>query len=357
MLPALPIQIVKMYLNLYCQCAKFLPKVELMQLSLTPATAATSTLASRAAKAAESARQTRGLWLGLLGVAIFAVTLPMTKLAVGTVEAVQLSPWFVTFGRAAVAGLLSAIYLAVQHLRGRLAVPQGREWALLLLTAGGVVVGFPLFMSLALLYVPSTHGAVVTGLLPLATAVIGAVWMRQRPSWGFWLSALAGTLLVLAFMAFRSADLSGHFRLHLADMFLLIAMTAGAYGYIGGARLTPALGAEQVICWVLVLSLPLTLPMTWLNQPLHAASVHAASWWAFAYVALFSMWIGFFAWYRGLALGGAVRVSQVQLVQPFLSLLFAVPLLGERLDALTIGFGLAVIAVVFVGKKMPVTAR
>jgi hypothetical protein len=35
-------------------------------------------------------------------------------------------------------------------------------------------------------------------------------------------------------------------------------------------------------------------------------------------------------------------------------MLFAVPLLGERLDAVTVGFGLAVIATVFIGKKMPV---
>jgi drug/metabolite transporter (DMT)-like permease len=121
-----------------------------------------------------------------------------------------------------------------------------------------------------------------------------------------------------------------------------------------GARLTPSLGAERVICWVLVLSLPFTLPLTWFNQPLEPAMIRASSWWGFAYVAVFSMWLGFFAWYRGLTLGGAVRVSQVQLVQPFLSLLFAVPLLGEKIDATTLGFGLAVIATVFVGKKMPV---
>ena len=82
--------------------------------------------------------------------------------------------------------------------------------------------------------------------------------------------------------------------------------------------------------------------------------LRASAWWGFAYVAVFSMWLGFFAWYRGLALGGTVRVSQVQLVQPFLSMLFAVPLLGEKLDVVTVGFGLAVIATVFVGKKMPV---
>ena len=305
----------------------------------------------------------KGLWLGLIGVTLFAATLPMTKLAVGSAAAPQLSPWFVTFGRAAVAGLLSILYLLWQYSR-RLEpnlplemawkTPNLRECGLLAFTASAVVLGFPLFMSLALQYVPSTHGAVVTGLLPLATAVVAALWFRQQPSLGFWTCAVLGTALVLGFMVVRSLDSAGHVSLHLADIFLLIAMIWGAFGYIGGARLTPSLGAERVICWVLVLSLPFTLPLTWFNQPADATLIRASSWWGFAYVAVFSMWLCFFAWYRGLALGGAVRVSQVQLVQPFLSLLFAVPLLGETIDATTLGFGLAVIATVFVGKKMPV---
>jgi drug/metabolite transporter (DMT)-like permease len=308
-----------------------------------------------------------GLWLGLLGVTLFAATLPMTKLAVGTATDPQLTPWFITFGRAAVAGLLSILYLLRQYKRWlepdfsqkigqkmSWKLPNASEWGLLAFTACGVVVGFPLFMSLALQYVPSTHGAVVTGLLPLTTAVIAALWFRQKPSAGFWLCAVLGTMLVLGFMVMRSADASGHFSLHTADVFLLLAMLSASFGYIGGARLTPSLGAERVICWVLVLSLPITVPMTWLNLPANFDAIHSSSWWAFAYVAVFSMWLGFFAWYRGLALGGAVRVSQVQLVQPFLSLLFAIPLLGEKVDAMTLGFGLAVIATVFVGKKMPV---
>ena len=298
--------------------------------------------------------ESRGLLLGLLGVVIFAATGPLTKLAVGALDAPQLSPWFVTFGRAAVAGGLALVYLLVQRLKGTLVMPTGHEWRLLGLTALGVVVGFPLFLALALRFVPSTHGAVVTGLLPLATAVVAALWFRQRPSRAFWACALLGTGLVLAFMVLRSADSAGHFRVHLADMFLLTAMLSAAVGYVSGARLTPSLGAERVICWALVLSLPVTLPVAWANLPGELSAIRASSWWAFVYLAVFSMWLGFFAWYRGLAIGGAVRVSQTQLVQPFLSLLMAVPLLGERLDSVTLGFGLAVIATVFVSKQLAV---
>ena len=296
--------------------------------------------------------ETKGLWIGLVGIVIFAATLPMTKLAVGSVVAPQLSPWFVTFGRAAVAGVLSLLYLWWVRSRGKLNVPTRSEWPLVGITAFGVVVGFPLFLALALRYVPSTHGAVVTALLQLSTAVLGALWFRQRPSKGFWACAVLGSGLVLAFMVWRAGGLY----LGAANLFLIVAMTTGALGYIGGARLTPRLGSEQVICWVLVCSLPLTVPLAVWHAPAQPGNIDAMSWWAFAYVALFSMWIGFFAWYRGLALGGAVRVSQVQLVQPFLSIMVAVPLLGEKIDLLTIGFAIAVIATVFIGRKMPVAA-
>ena len=317
-------------------------------------TSTTKTTTTTRAPAPGMTDESRGLLLGLLGVVIFAATGPLTKLAVGSLDAPQLTPWFVTFGRAAVAGLLSLVYLLVQRFTGRLVMPQGREWRLLGLTALGVVVGFPLFLALALRFVPSTHGAVVTGLLPLATAVVAALWFRQRPSRAFWACALLGTALVLAFMALRSADSAGLLSVHLADVFLLTAMVSAAVGYVSGARLTPSLGAERVICWALVLSLPVTLPMAWLNAPLNTLAIHTSSWWAFSYLAVFSMWLGFFAWYRGLAIGGAVRVSQTQLVQPFLSLLMAMPLLGERLDGVTLGFGLAVIATVFLSKKLAV---
>jgi drug/metabolite transporter (DMT)-like permease len=190
-------------------------------------------------------------------------------------------------------------------------------------------------------------------LLPLSTAVLGALWFKQRPSKSFWACAVFGSGLVLAFMVWRQWQATGGIYLGAANIYLIIAMTTGALGYIGGARLTPRLGGSQVICWVLVSCLPITIPLALIFAPAQPAAIAPMSWLGFAYVALFSMWIGFFAWYRALA-SGAVRVSQIQLIQPFLSLLFAVPLAGERLDAMTLLFAVAVIATVYVGKKMPV---
>lgn len=295
--------------------------------------------------------EARGLWLGLLGVAIFALTLPMTRLAVGTPEAPQLSGVFIALGRAVVAAGLSALFL----LATRAPWPQRGDWWPLAITAAGVVFGFPLFTSVAMRHVEAVHASVIVGVLPLATAAVGALLHRQRPSTGFWACAALGSALVVGFALLRSGSGAGGLSLHPADLLLLAAMACAAVGYAYGARLSQHMRAEHVICWALLLALPITLPAALLTRP--QAAVQASAWWGFGYVAVFSMWLGFFAWYRGLALGGTVRVSQVQLVQPFLGMVFAVPLLGERLDAVTLGFALAVIATVFMGKRMPVRTR
>ncbi|WP_395686124.1 DMT family transporter [Caenimonas koreensis] len=300
------------------------------------------------ASAPTHAPDTRGLWLGLLGVTIFAMTLPMTRIAVGTPGGPQMSGAFLALGRAAVAAVLSMAFLAAT----RAPWPLRRDWLPLALTSAGVVFGFPLLTSIAMRHVEAVHASVIVGVLPLATAAVGAWLHGQRSSGGFWACAAAGSALVIAFALLHNG--SGDVLLAPADLLLLAAMGCAAVGYGYGGQLSQRMRADHVICWALVVAFPLTLPGAWMTWP--TGGISPAAWGAFAYVAVFSMWLGFFAWYRGLALGGTVRVSQVQLVQPFLSMLFAVPLLGERIDAATIAFGVAVIATVFVGKKMPVRA-
>jgi drug/metabolite transporter (DMT)-like permease len=283
----------------------------------------------------------RGYLLGLLGVALFALTIPMTRLASGPANAPQLSPWFVAFGRAAVAGGIAVLHL----LAVRAPRPSAVQWRALALTGVGVVFGFPLFMGLAVVRVDAVHASVVTGILPLVTAALGAYVLKQRQRPLFWLFAWAGLVLVVAFAWWR-----GGAGLQLADALLALALLLGAFGYVWGARLSATMRPEHVISWVLVLALPITVPAAWWTLP--STPVQPASWLGFAYVAVFSMWLGFFAWYRALALGGTVRISQVQLLQPFLSIVAAVPVLGESVDTATCVFLLAVMGVVFASRRV-----
>jgi drug/metabolite transporter (DMT)-like permease len=287
--------------------------------------------------------ETRGMLLGLAGVAIFSLTLPFTRMAVA-----EMDPIFAAMGRAVVAALLSAAWL----LWKRTPLPTTRQIAPLMMVAAGCVIGFPLLTSMAMRTLPASHGAVLVGVLPLATALISALRGHERPSKGFWAMALLGSALVGGFALRQSGG-----SLHLADLAIFAAVLCAGAGYAEGGRLSQTMGGEQVIAWGLVLSLPVVAPIAVWQAWSHAPMLAAASWHAwggFAYTCVFSMFIGFFFWYRGMALGGVSRVGQVQLVQPFLSLLGAALLLGEPLQTEHILFALAVIATVSAGKRMKV---
>jgi drug/metabolite transporter (DMT)-like permease len=285
-------------------------------------------------------RETTGMLLGLAGVAIYSLTLPFTRLAVS-----QLDPAFVALGRALVAALLAGIWLGWK----RSALPPRSAFAPLALVALGCVIGFPWLTSIAMQTLPAAHGAVLVGILPLATALFAALRGHEKPSLGFWISALTGSALVLGFALQQSA---GSFQL--ADLYLFAAVILGALGYAEGGRLAQTMGGQHVISWALVLSAPVVLPLVIVLSWSHGAEIAQAgarAWLGFAYVSVFSMFIGFFFWYRGMAQGGVARVGQVQLVQPFLTLLGAALVLGEPLELSHVLFALAVIAVVAAGRK------
>jgi drug/metabolite transporter (DMT)-like permease len=284
----------------------------------------------------------KGLWLGFVGVAIFSVTLPATRVAVQGLDAVT-----VGLGRAVVAAVIAAVILAAS----RAPWPRG-HWRRLAVVALGVVVGFPLFATVAMLSVPAAHGGVMLGVLPLATSVAGAVLGRDRPSLGFWLVAIAGSGLVVGFAVIEGAG-----GLQAADLWLLAAVASAGVGYAVGGELARTLGPWQVICWALVASLPFILPPVLWMLPAVEWRQPWPVWAGFAYVAVFSQLVGFFAWNRGLAIGGVARVSQVQLLQLFMTLGFAWLLLGEAISGLTLAFGTAVVATVAIGRRMPVGRR
>jgi len=267
------------------------------------------------------APQSAGWWWAALGVLCFSLTLPMTRLAVPEFGSVATG-----FGRAVVAGLLAVALLAARRER----LPERRHWLGLTLVTVGVVFGFPVFTSLALKTVPATHAAVVVGLLPAASAVAAVLLARERPRPAFWLVCALGFLAVLGFGAVIGAG-----QLGLGDLYLLLAVLLGSLGYAEGGRLARTLDGWRVVSWALVLGLPAALSVLLLTPlPAHVPSLPA--WLAFLYISVFSMFLGFFAWYRGLALGGVAHAGQAQLIQPALTLGWAALLLGEHLTLQTI---------------------
>jgi drug/metabolite transporter (DMT)-like permease len=282
----------------------------------------------------------KGLVLGLVGIAVFSLTLPATRIAV-----TGLDPLFVGAGRCVVAALLGILYL----LAVRSKWPLRSEWVPLLITAGGVVFGFPLLTSLAMRQVDASHGAIVVALLPLATAAVASLRGGERPSAGFWAMGFLGSGAVILFALLRGAGAFSP-----ADLLLLCAVVAAGFGYAEGGKLSRTRESLEVISWALVVSLPVTIPVAVWFSAANAPVTGIAPWAGFAYVAVFSQFLGFQAWYRGLAIGGIARVGQLQLLQVFLTLFASALLLGEKVDALEVGFAATIVLIVALGRRMPV---
>lgn len=258
-------------------------------------------------------------WLnGLLGVIIFSGSLPATRIAV-----MEMDPFFLTFLRASIAGLVAVALLKVF----RQPRPHRGQVLPLLIVSLGVIIGFPLLTALALRYVTAAHSIVFIGLLPLATAIFGVLRGGERPRIAFWMFSLLGSLLVAGFALFQSAALS-----LTGDVLMLGAVLACGLGYAEGAKLTRELGGWQVIGWALVISLPAMLLAAFITRPPVLDAFSLSTWAAVSYVSLFSMLIGFIFWYKGLAAGGIAAVGQLQLLQPFLGLLLSAILLHEAIS-------------------------
>jgi len=285
-------------------------------------------------------QQRIGLMLGMMAITAFGLTLPITRL-IGD----ELDPVILSMGRAAIAGLIAAAILRWR----KVSFPTSEKLRQLWMVIAGVVLGFPLFSAWAMQLVPAAHGGVVLGILPLLTAIAGSFVAGEKPSIPFWIvSFLGGVLVVLYMMPAQGL------RFQPGDLLLLLASISAAVGYAFGGRLSRQIPGWQVICWALVLALPLTVPLFLWRLPEAWQASGLQSWLGFLYLAVVSQLFGFFLWYRALALGGIARVSQVQLLQPFVTIAAAWLWLGEPIHINTLVFAGLIICTVFVSQKMTV---
>src|SRR5689334_19705360 len=282
-------------------------------------------------------RERLGLLLGFIGMAIFGGTLPGTRIAVTAID-----PLAVTALRTAIAGLCSLALVIVLRRK----FPPRHLWFQLAIASICVVILFPFLMALAVQTVDASHGGVVMGALPIATAFVAVLTTHERPKPLFWIASLAGAALVVAF-ALRQGGGS----LTSGDLLLFAAVAASAIGYTFSGRLTSSMPGWEVISWALVIALPLSLPAAVLFLPGNGGEIPLRPWLAVLYVALFPQWIGFFAWNAGLAMGGIARVSQMQLLQPFVTFALAALLNGETITPQIVLFAAGVVATVAISTR------
>jgi drug/metabolite transporter (DMT)-like permease len=298
--------------------------------------------------ASPSSRERLGLLLGFVGMAIFGGTLPATRIAVSAIDPIAL-----TSLRTVIAGFCSlALLLVLRRPR-----PSRALWPQLVIAMLCVAVLFPLLMSMGMQTVDASHGGVVLGILPIATALVAVTITHERPRPLFWIASVAGAALVIAF-ALRQ----GGGALSSGDLLLFAAVAVSAVGYAFSGRLTAQMPGWEVISWVLVIALPVSIPAAALTMPADITHIAPKPWLALLYVALFSQWIGFFAWNAGMAMGGIARVSQIQLLQPFVTFALAASFNGETITLQILLFASAVVATVAISTRtrrqvMPAPAK
>jgi drug/metabolite transporter (DMT)-like permease len=279
-----------------------------------------------------------GFGAAALGVLAFSFTFPATSFALR-----GFGPYTIGVGRAAIAALLAVVALRLT----RAARPYGRQWVSLGVVAGGIVFGFPVLSTLALVHGSSaSHAAVVIGLLPVATAVFAVVRAGERPSWAFWAASVAGAACIVTFTL-----RNGPGRFSAADVFLFGALLTAGLGYAEGGRLAREMPGRAVVSWALVLVAPITVPVTAVLVVAEPPRWSGPALAGLAYLAVVSMFLGFFAWYSGLARAGVARASQVQLAQPLLTLLWSWLLLGEHAGMSTVVAAAGVLVCVLLAQR------
>lgn len=287
-------------------------------------------------------REKLGLALGLAGVLLFGGTLPATRVAVSAFD-----PLFLSAIRATIAGCCGGLLLL---LLGR-PLPPRKTWLQFALAGLCTIVGFPVFMAMAMKHVPASHGGVVLGIIPLATAAAAALVAHERPSLGFWLASIAGAIIVLVFMIRQS----GASTIQLGDVYLLGTVASGGFGYALSGQLSRTRPGWEVISWQVFFFLPLSAIVSFVLWPPSLSAVTAPAWMALGYVSFISMFLAFFVFNAAMALGGVARVGQLMLLQPFVIVALSIPVNGERFDPSTVLFAAAVVAAVIVGQRMQVT--
>jgi len=289
----------------------------------------------------------KGLCFAFVGVLAFSLTLPMTTIAVSSFEPLQVAVW-----RSVWASFAAACVILWDYRRENgthFVLPGGRQWMLLGICALGVVFGFPVFTTLAMSKVSASHGAVVVGLLPLATAVFGVCVSNERPPLVFWLIAVSGTLLTTVFVVRQSSGTGGAFGI--GHVYLFAAVISAGMGYAVGGQLAKSLAGWRVACWSLVVVSPVLYVIAFFVSPIPVLSLSVPLS-AFFYLAFVSQLFGFFAWYRGMAIAGIARASQLQLLQLFMTVAAAIILLNEPYDSEVLIFGAAVVVCVALGSRV-----
>jgi len=299
-----------------------------------------------------------GIWAGLFAVALFAMTAPASKLALNYYSAEMIAS-----SRALLAGIGALMLILIKTQRGNWSLPNRSQFGWLALAGLGVVVGFPYLLTLNLNTLSASQMGIVLAGLPLVTTVLASLLFGERHAKGFWLSAMVGCALLLLFFSFGNGNTESQQNWSFSTgLILIVQLLLGGLGYSCGAHVARSLGGWQTICWTLVLYLPISAIVFGYTAGIEAKQIRTEDFYLLAttailYLALFSQWLGFKYWYQALAESGTGRISQIQLLQPFITMFVAVLFLGEAFQWSYLIFAGLIAITVFVALRFKITEK
>ena len=247
---------------------------------------------------------------------------------------------------------LTALIALPIALALRLALPATRrDWALLVTSAVGGFVFFPVLFSLGLRDTSASHAALILASLAVFTGLVAAAFERKAPRGRWWLGAaiaLVGEALLIGFrFGFETADdaLFG-------DLLIVASCVAASVGYVTGGRLSRGLGTWPTTLWGIVIGGVVLLPaLPFAFAGVEWSAVGPSGGVAIGYLAVISSLLAYVTWYWALGAGGIGRVGTWQFAMPIVSLGLAVAILAEPLTWPLAGAAVVILAGIWIAGR------
>ncbi len=284
-----------------------------------------------------------GVLLGVVAVSCFAMTLPMTRY----LFLLDLTVWDVAVGRSLIGALFALVLLIVTRQK----LPQKKFLPKLLLVGIAAAFGFNLLITYGTHSVPASNGGVILAANGISAALFARILSPERPSLKFWVTSLAGFVLIIVFSYLSNGSVNV-LQVYYGELALLGAVLMAGISHALGAVLAREMGSWQVICWAMVMTLPLLIPLSFIVMDFNAIEYLSAwGWFHMMFLGVVNSCFVFFMWYHAMILGGISKTTQLQLSKPFITFFVAVIWLSEPFDPLVIIFMVLMVLVIFVSQR------
>jgi drug/metabolite transporter (DMT)-like permease len=287
----------------------------------------------------------------LAAVTLWGISFVATRAALSEISPIPLV--FIRFA------LGTAFLLTLLAFRRRLEIPPRESWPALATMGFLGIFLHQMLQAHGLTLTTAVHTGWLIGLIPIWSALLSAVVLREKLG----SAKVAGLLLGFAGAALvvTRGKLSGGL-LALpttrGDLLILASTVNWAVYSVVGRRTLARLGSARATAFAMLAGWTMLAPLFVLRAGwTEYARLSPAGWAAIAFLGIGCSGLGYLFWYAALEKLETSRVAAFLYLEPLVTLAAAVVLLGEPVHATTVAGGLIVLAGVFLvsGARSPLT--